>query len=91
MDEKREKRKKRIGRIIILLIILWIILLIVDITRTAFKESPVFCLPVARYKDGGSVDYLGVFYKVEKRVVDFEKAMNREKEGFSYSMRPWFF
>ncbi len=83
------KKKKTLISMAIFLIV-WIVFFSTDYNRIKSKKSPIFCLPVAMYKDGGSVDYLGLFYKVERNVVDFYKATKKEAGGFEYSISPWF-
>lgn len=91
MQEMPIKAKKNLWIVIAIGLAIWIAVFMTDYMRTISKNNPIYCIPVGKYKDGGSVDYLGIFYKVEKSVIDFDKAMAREKDGFRYTISPWFF
>ena len=77
-------------KILIICIFIWIIIFVTDMIRVKTDRGPIFCVPIARYKDGGSIDYVGVLYVVRKQVVDFDLAMASKKEGFKYIILPWF-
>lgn len=71
-------------------VLIWITFFVTDFVRVKTDHGPIFCIPVAIYKDGGSIDYVGVLYKVKKEVYDYELAISGEDEGFIYSISPWF-
>ena len=89
---KAMKRKIIVPRWVKILIVsvsIWLIIFATDLVRVKTKHGPIFCIPVAVYKDGGSVDYIGIFYKVKKQVVNFELAVSGEVAGFKYSISSW--
>lgn len=61
------KKRKYIVKV---LLILWVLFFITDFSLAKLNKSPIFAIPVIRYKDGGSTEYYGLGYKVIK-YVDF--------------------
>lgn len=60
--------KKRRIHIVIVILIIWTLFFITDFSLAKAKKSPVFAIPLIRYKDGGSTEYYGLGYKVIKYV-----------------------
>lgn len=57
---------KKKYKIILLLCIIWLSFFLVDFTLSRYDRKPIFAVPVKVYKDGGSVEYCGLGYKVIK-------------------------
>lgn len=65
----REKIRFRVIGIIAVIIVLWCVIFITDYIRVENNNTPIFCLPLGEsYDDGGSNEYYGLFYKVNKYV-----------------------
>lgn len=60
--------KKRRIHIVIAILIVWTVFFITDFSLAKANKSPVFTIPLIRYKDGGSTEYYGLGYKVIKYV-----------------------
>jgi len=74
---------KRGRHIIGALLIVWIAFFITDFSLAKTNKSPVFAIPVIRYKDGGSTEYYGLGYKVIKYVnLSVEKGPEVENVAF---------
>jgi len=74
-----KKRKAIIGMILII----WFAFLITDFSLARSNKSPIFAIPVIRYKDGGSTEYYGLGYKVIKYVnLTVERGPEVEKIDF---------
>ncbi len=56
----------RICIIIIILITISILAFVIDVNRIIDKKEPIFSIQKAVYEDGGTVEYLGFFYKIYK-------------------------
>lgn len=87
---KRIIKSPRWVKILIISVSIWLIIFATDLIRVKTEHGPIFCIPVAIYKDGGSTDYIGIFYKVKKQVVNFELAISGDEKGFEYSISPWY-
>lgn len=59
-------KKRRL--IISIILIVWIAFIITDFSLVKVNKSPIFAIPLIRYKDGGSTEYYGLGYKVIKYV-----------------------
>ncbi|MBU3169963.1 hypothetical protein [Clostridium estertheticum] len=57
-----KKRSIIIGGLLSILLIFFI----TDFYLEKANKSPVFAIPMVRYKDGGSIEYYGLGYKVIK-------------------------
>ena len=80
-------KKKIILCIVISFVFMWTVFFTTDSIRCKNDKVPIFSLPVAHYKDGGSVHYIGLFYNYY-RVSQFN---DETKEiSFDYVMTPWF-
>ena len=52
--------------VILMFIAVFIIFSAIDYWRVKSNKMPIFVIPVIRYRDGGSVEYYGLGYKVLK-------------------------
>lgn len=60
--------------------IIWLAFFITDFSLAKANKSPIFAIPVIRYKDGGSTEYYGLGYKVIKYVnLTVERGIEVEK------------
>lgn len=59
-----KRRKVIIG----IILIIWFVFSITDFSLAKANKTPIFAIPVIRYKDGGSTEYYGLGYKVIKYV-----------------------
>lgn len=61
-----KKTLKIIGIILVIIIILGLIFFIVDYNLVKKQEKPIFCIknPAGTIRDGGTIEYLGLGYKV---------------------------
>lgn len=76
------------GRCIIsALLIVWIAFFITDFSLAKANKSPIFAIPVMRYKDGGSTEYYGLGYKVIKYV---NLSVERGPEVEKVDLGTWF-
>jgi hypothetical protein len=57
---------KKKHKIIIIIFIVWASFVVTDFTLSRFDKRPIFAVPIKVYKDGGSVEYYGLGYKVIK-------------------------
>lgn len=64
-----KKVVKIVGIIFVVLVILGIIFYTIDRNRAREGQKPIFCIPIGAYLDGGTVEYIGLGYKV----IDFNK------------------
>lgn len=55
-------------RIITIILLVWVVILMVDASLAFFDKTPIFAVPLKKYKDGGSAEYYGLGYKVIKYV-----------------------
>lgn len=53
-------------KIIGIILIVWATFYITDFTLSKFSKRPIFAIPGATYKDGGTREYYGLGYKVIK-------------------------
>lgn len=60
------KNKLKLGLIISLLT--WVIFFIADFSLAQANKSPIFSISLQTYDDGGSAEYYGLGYKVNKYV-----------------------
>lgn len=59
-----KKGLKVISIVLVMVIILGLIFFTVDYNRVKNKQRPVFCINTSSYEDGGTIEYLGLGYKV---------------------------
>ncbi len=74
------KTSTKIIVILGILIILGMILFAIDFIRVDNNKSPILCIQVKSYEDGGSIEYIGFGYKVIK-YVDLENNKELYKIG----------
>jgi hypothetical protein len=60
---KRLIRKKFV-KIIAVLMLIWCVFFATDFIRANNYQRPIFAIPFAAYRDGGSTTYFGIGYKV---------------------------
>jgi hypothetical protein len=77
---------KRTIIIVSITIVLFLSFFITDYVRTVNNQSPVFSIPILRLKDGGSIEYFGLGYKVIKYVLIKEGGTKEE----TYKIGTWF-
>ena len=58
------KKSKRKVVIILVIILVWCSFFATDYIRASRDLSPIFAIPFAVYRDGGSTVYIGLGYKV---------------------------
>ena len=82
MEGGASMAKKR-RHIISIILIVWIAFIITDFSLAKANKSPIFVIPLIRYKDGGSTEYYGLGYKVIKYVkLTVEEGPKIEKFDF---------
>ena len=87
-------KKKIIITFIICLVCFWISFFVTDNIRCENDKEPVFCVEVARYDDGGSIKYIGLFYNYYsiKQLTVKEVDGNYESDYLiDKVITPWFF
>ena len=87
-------KKKIIVICLIVFVCLWTTFFVTDSIRCENDKEPIFCVEVARYDDGGSIKYVGLFYNyysIKQLIVD-EVDGNYEAEYLvDEVITPWFF
>lgn len=84
---KSTKTRKVIITLITLLLIL-VTFCTIDTIRASNAKKPIFCLPLVRFKDGGTVHYYGLGYSIYKEVNYEEYWGNKNtKDGFDWSAK----
>jgi hypothetical protein len=78
------KKIKVIGSIIL---VIWLIFSIIDFSLARANRTPIFAIPIIAYKDGGSIEYYGLGYKVIKYV---KLTVERGTEVVKISFGTWF-
>jgi hypothetical protein len=58
--------KKWIKLILAIFLILWVTFIITDYYRATQNKAPIFAIKFGGYWDGGTIEYLGLGYKVIK-------------------------
>lgn len=58
------KKSKPLFMALVIIIILGTIFFIIDYYRVVKDQNPLFCIPIGGLLDGGTVEYLGLGYKV---------------------------
>lgn len=75
--------KRKVVKIILIIAWIWIAFVTIDFTLSKINQSPIFALPVRVYKDGGTVEYYGLGYKVIKyNVLDYSTNEGRKDTTF---------
>lgn len=57
-------KKKKALIVLICLILMWGMIISTDAMRASRRQRPIFARYEIAYDDGGSVEYIGLFYKV---------------------------
>ena len=87
-------KKKIIIIFVIVFVCLWTTFFVTDSIRCKNDKEPIFCVEVARYDDGGSIKYVGLFYNyysIKQLIVD-EVDGNYESDCLiDKAITPWFF
>lgn len=86
--------KKKISIIIILFMILCGSFFITDSIRCKNDKTPIFCIEVSRYDDGGSIKHVGLFYNYYSlKVLNPEKTEDNDAPEYLTDkvITPWFF
>ena len=52
--------------IIVIFVVIWLAFIITDFSLSKNNKKPIFAIPVFKLKDGGTVEYYGLGYKVIK-------------------------
>ena len=77
---------KKFLRILIFVVSIWVIIFCIDFICIRTIKRPVFMIKTNTYKDGGSTEYVGLFYKVIKcNTVDGDKTITLGTYGLKYS------
>ena len=87
-------KKKIIITCIIAFVCLWVSFFVTDSIRCINDKEPIFCIEVARYNDGGSIKYVGLFYNYYslKQLTVNEVDGNYESDYLiDKVITPWFF
>ena len=86
-------KKKIIIICLIVFVCLWTTFFVTDSIRCKNNKEPIFCVEVARYNDGGSIKYVGLFYNYYsiKQLTVNEVDGNYESEYLvDKVITPWF-
>lgn len=87
-------KKKIVITCIIAFVCIWVLFFVTDSIRCKNDKEPIFCVEVARYNDGGSIKYVGLFYNYYalKELNPDKTEENDEPEYlFDKAITPWFF
>lgn len=87
MQKGEEHLYKKTKYIIGVALVIWFIFLITDFSLAKANKSPVFAVPIVMYKDGGSTEYYGLGYKVNKYV---NLTAEKGAEGVKTDFGTWF-
>ena len=77
----------RFSEIISIILIIWFVFSITDFSLAKVNKTPIFAIPVIRYKDGGSTEYYGLGYKIIKYV---NLTIERGPEVVKIDFGTWF-
>ena len=88
-----KKKTKIIIIIVSTFIVIWGTFFTTDFIRVKNEKAPIFCIRTLQYKDGGSTDYVGLFYWVKRQAGAFSDSAYSSTMNISltYHIRPWFF
>lgn len=72
-------------------VIIWGVMFGTDFYRQTKEKPPIFCIKTLSADDGGSTEWVGVGYKVQK-VVNRERYWEHgdTENGFDWYIMPWF-
>jgi hypothetical protein len=77
---------KKTKKILQVLLFIWLVFSLTDFTLAQANRSPLFSVPLVRYKDGGSAEYYGLGYKVIRYV---ELSVERGPEVVKVDFGSW--
>ncbi len=81
---------KKTKNIVKIILVTWLVFLITDFALAQAEKPPIFAIPIVKYKDGGSVEYYGLGYKVIKYVdLAAERGPVRLRQGVLVVERQW--
>ena len=87
-------KKKTIIICLIVFVCLWTTFFVTDSIRCKNDKEPIFCVEVARYDDGGSIKYVGLFYNyysIKQLIVDEVDGNYESDYLIDKAITPWFF
>lgn len=58
--------KRKVIKIILIIVSVWCLFIGIDYMLSKNNKSPIFTLPLGKYRDGGTVEYYGLGYKIIK-------------------------
>ncbi len=84
-----KRRKKQI--VIAIAVLLWGVMFGTDFYRQTKEKPPIFCIQTRAADDGGSTEWVGIGYKVQK-VVNHERYWVQKdfENGFDWHIMSWF-
>lgn len=94
---KKCKTKHKMVMILIgCLILMWGSFFVTDYIRCKNDQTPIFCVDLALYDDGGSVYYVGLFYNYYRvrtfnPEIDMNESCSKDCYLTDYVITPWFF
>ena len=56
----------KIHKLLLIILIIWVTFFTTDYILYRFQKKPFFSIPIKAYKDGGTVEYYGIGYKIIK-------------------------
>lgn len=62
------KKTGKIRKVLKIGLLIWITFFVVDFSLAQMFKPPIFAVHLIKYKDGGSAEYYGLGYKVNKYV-----------------------
>lgn len=75
--------KRKSKKILLVITLIWLSFFITDFTLSKFNLRPIFAIPLYKLKDGGTVEYYGLGYKVIKyNKLDFVNEKGRSDTVF---------
>lgn len=87
-------RKKIFLVIFLSIIIIFTTVFTTDLIRCRNDQTPIFCIETQTYNDGGSKQYVGLFYNYYSlKIINPEKTKNNDEPEYLTDkvITPWFF
>ena len=78
---------KKLKKILLFTLLAWFLVVIIDFSRARANKPPVFVVPAKIYEDGGSAEYYGLGYKVNKYI---NLSVDRGPEIIKVDFGTWF-
>jgi hypothetical protein len=66
INNREEEQMKKSYKVLLIILSLWAAFTITDYTLSCFDKRPIFSFPIKFHKDGGTIEYYGLGYKVIK-------------------------